>query len=261
MELEVLISTMNERIYDVEFNPNFNYVVCHQISETFNSEDASTFINELSKDLNITYYQMKEFGLSRSRNKAIELSKADLIWIMDDDTKLIDTSRKEITEYFSSNDIDFISVMHYMGERLIYKAKNNKSINLVNAAKVSSINMVLNRSCINSNVRFDTRFGLGTELPSGEEYIFMTDLIKKGLKGRFTNIKGSLHLPEFSSGNDFYSIRKLVMAKLYMFQRVFPKTYWLWITLFFSKKINKTIRNYKVIMLALNDFRYKVKSD
>ncbi|WP_114785954.1 glycosyltransferase family 2 protein [Vibrio tetraodonis] len=254
MKLQILISTMDDRIFNIEFNKVYEYVIIHQLRDLSRLEEYDNFIDNISKEVSISYHKMTDLGLSKSRNKALEFSDADIVWIMDDDTKILDNAYSEIVSFFIDSDNDFISVLHYMGEKLIAKQKNNTKINAINSAKISSINMVLSKSCVDSGVRFDENFGLGTSLPSGEEYIFITDLIHRNFKGCFTDIHGCIHTEELSSGKDFYSSKKLVLAKLYMFKRIFPKTYWFWILLFFIKKLNKFSKHKPIFKSALREF-------
>lgn len=71
------------------------------------------------------------------------------------------------------------------------------------------------------NILFDSRFGLGSIYPSGEEFIFLNDLISAGAKVDFSPIILCKH-PPLSSGDDFYSSQYKIMAKGAMLKRVFP---------------------------------------
>lgn len=242
MKVQILISTMNERLFNLSFDESLAYVIVHQI--TNGDPDAyKCYIDDLVHNYNISYFAMHDIGLSKSRNKALEMSTADYVWVMDDDTKIIEGSCSIIENYFTTHKVDFISVPHYMGSKLVQKKKKDSKVNMLNAAKISSINMVISRQCIDSGVQFDEHFGLGSNLPSGEEYIYITDLLKKGFIGMFTDIKGCIHLDDESSGYDFYSNETLILSKLKMFKRIFPKSYLLLVALFILKKLDKFICN------------------
>ncbi|MEZ8640528.1 glycosyltransferase family 2 protein [Vibrio splendidus] len=233
MSFQILLSTMNDRIFDIDFNSKYSYVVVHQISNN-KEADYEKYLNENLKCFDIEYVQSNILGLSASRNIAMETSSANIVWLMDDDTKILDGIDEQIKNYISAS-TSFVVLNYWLGDVLKAHGNSGSLINILNCAKISSISMCFSRVIIDQGIRFRTNFGLGSAYPSGEEYIFMADMLKHGYKGVFSDLVGCYH-PPITSGMDFYSSKRKIFAKLHMFRQVFPRFYSLFILLFFVKK-------------------------
>lgn len=73
-------------------------------------------------------------------------------------------------------------------------------LNRWNAGKVGTIELLVRREAVvSSGVRFDEGFGAGTDRPLGDEYIFVSDAVRAGLRGEFVPIDLAVH-PAGSSG-------------------------------------------------------------
>ncbi|MEQ5621903.1 MULTISPECIES: glycosyltransferase family A protein [Providencia] len=246
IKIEIAISTLNDGIHKIHFNPKFNYLIVHQIN---NNKDYSHY-ERLIKLKNIRYIKSHSIGLSKSRNLAIKNSDADYIWIMDDDVKIDDNAYDDFFKIINSNTkFDMLILSHSSTSR----SHNNKayslsSINRYNAMSVSSIDMLLNRkSIIDNKILFNENFGLGTNLPSGEEFIFTTQMLKKKLKIYKTNIIFSYH-PPIASGHDFYSDNRKLKAKLAMFTITYGETIGRFLFLcFIIKKIKILMKKRKIL--------------
>lgn len=210
--LEISVSTLNAGIYNIIFRDDYNYLVIHQIID---GQDYSNFTSKLPS--NVRYVASYEKGLSKSRNLALEHTKADYLWIMDDDVLIHDRAYphfnyliKEYPDYgmyvvsHSHLDIEFLSGVKY------------QTLTDISAANVSSIDMIINRSLCGS-LRFNEKFGLGTDFPSGEEYIFTCNLLSTGKKVLKSRMVCTYH-PLISSGQDFYSTPNKLKAKFEMFK-------------------------------------------
>lgn len=219
MSIEIAISTLNDGIHSVCVNNDgFHYLVIHQITNGNNYHNA---IDKLIRE-GIKYYHYNEKGLSLSRNQAIKRSAFDYIWIMDDDVEIFSDSKARVERLVDSYPgVDAFILNHSSDIDKRLSSKKFKEISYISAASVSSIDILIKRSSvINNNIYFDERFGLGTSLPSGEEYIFITDMLKNGLAVLQTNLVVSHH-PPAASGHDFYSTPQKIKAKKAIFQRIF----------------------------------------
>lgn len=126
-------------------------------------------------------------GLSRNRNNALEHTDADIVLIADDDLKYTgDQIRSLIDTFAAHKDLDFASFR--------FDGANNKrypdtefdlSEPLPKGYNASAIELAMTRRVIDSGVRYDTRFGLGTSLAAGEDELMLQTLRLKGFKGRF----------------------------------------------------------------------------
>jgi hypothetical protein len=89
----------------------------------------------------------------------------------------------------------------------------------------------------NKGVTFDENFGAGVENYLGDEYIFITDLLKKGGTATFLPLTIAIH-PEESSGSRWGTESDL-RARTQVFQRVFGVTAPLIRTAFYIKNLRK----------------------
>ena len=237
--VSVLISTANDRISKIpKFrSDNINCIIVHQIYEPIEVQGR-----EIPNDFK---YKKLEFpGLSKSRNVAIDLCDTAYAYIMDDDVKFYPEKIQDVVALMERDAVDVATCQFCYETRGLparYK-KESYDHDLISAAKVASIEICVNVESIRSKrIRFDERFGLGSELPSGEEYIFLADCIKNGLRVRYYPILIGQH-PDFVSGADFYTDFKKIMAKREMIKRV-----WGWkspflIFAFWMKKMPLVLR-------------------
>ena len=180
MKVENLVSTMNLEDYDTLIS-NLNIdgcVVINQITTNVNK------IKDISKGKN-KLFSYKEIGLSKSRNKAIKNSNADICIISDDDLTYNDDYKDIILngyKKYPNADIIAFYVDNYDKNRRKKKKKERK-INYLTSMQLQSVQITFKRkSVINNNISFDERFGAGAELNMGEENIFLYDCLRKGLK-------------------------------------------------------------------------------
>lgn len=178
MNIEVLVSTMN-LIEHKKIIKKMNIkesVVINQAEKKI-LEDISNGKNRL--------YSYNEKGLSKSRNRAIENSKADICIIADDDIRYEDNYEKIVEKgYKKYPDADVIAfyVDNFDEKRKRPRRKEGK-INLLKSMQIQSVQVTFKRESIrDKNIKFNERFGAGAELYMGEENIFLAQCLKKGLK-------------------------------------------------------------------------------
>ena len=132
-------------------------------------------------------------GLSEARNLLIDYispKKESIIGFPDDDCWYPEKfffqllSKKKLP-VIMTNVFDPISINRY-GTRS-YKSKYNLSF-LSSLKNAISVNIFLDFDCI-SGIKFNENFGIGTVYGSGEESIFISQVVKKGIK---TQYEGSL---------------------------------------------------------------------
>jgi hypothetical protein len=100
-----------------------------------------------------------------------------------------------------------------------YPAKSHQ-LKLTNSAKAATYEMMIRVSDIKgAGIKFDEDFGAGAPNYLGDEYIFIADAIRSGLKGRFEPIVIATH-PTESSGN-FRNLTTDRSARAKVFSRVF----------------------------------------
>ncbi|MDF4793495.1 glycosyltransferase [Vibrio parahaemolyticus] len=257
MKIEVLVSTYNDGFNNIVFNDDFYYLIIHQVDAELSSKYLDAFNFKFSRNDKVRYIQcIDEKGLSKSRNVALENAVGDYLWIMDDDVEIFKNSYQLISQMISREKLDTsVWVLNYTTKSedvSAYNLKNVKKSNLSlwDSFHVCSINMLMKASDI-KGIRFDEKFGLGSAYPSGEEYIYISDVIKGKLKVRQTSLVASKH-PPVSSGDDFYSKKNVTAAKVEMLKRVHGKLGHLIFFAFFLKKIRYLLKKKALITYVRN---------
>lgn len=187
MTLEVLICTYgNEGINRVaKMNlpqvEGVKYLVSWQTNE-FNL----LLPDELHrKDIRISTTNSK--GLSVNRNHSIEKATGDICLIADDDLTYTGEQLQMVLNTFEKNPHIDIALFRHSGNN--NKQYPDYEVDLNNKMPkgyyISSVEIAFRRKSIPSSLRFDTRFGVGTSMPAGEEALFIHYAMKEGLKCRF----------------------------------------------------------------------------
>jgi glycosyltransferase involved in cell wall biosynthesis len=240
MKLTILISTMNESIqplYErlVKLPKHIDVVICHQI--TNNTLDAQELKNHIeSIRPNISVLQKYEKGLSKSRNCALSHVQEGICLITDDDVEFLDDLYEKITDaYQLYPNADIITFQAKTPEGGFFNSYHDSPFKhtLKSTAKVSSIEMSFKIKSIKyHNLYFNEDFGLGTTYPTGEEFIFLTDAIKKDLHLQYHPSALTIH-PSESSGMLFNT--SMLLAKGAMIHKVFG-FYGYFVSLIFAVK-------------------------
>ena len=124
-----------------------------------------------------------ESGLSRNRNRGLKLARSDVCLLCDDDLHLdagaIETVASAFTEIPEAVIITFR--IQSEGRPAPDKASSPRRHNWRSIATVASPEIAIWREWVQSEgLRFDERFGLGTERwRSGEENVFLRDALRK----------------------------------------------------------------------------------
>jgi len=239
MEIEILISTFGNGIEKIKLPNNesfIKYLIIHQ--NYYGFEVPKQLIR---KDVRVI--QSKSKGLSKSRNIAIRHSKSDLIMIMDDDVAIsTDKIYNALTVIQNFNFANVYTLIHHskvqgqikkFKKRLTYFFHNQFSL-----SSVSSIDIVMNASFLKkTGIVFDEDFGLGSPTPTGEEYIFLCDLLKET---KILNIPISVGVHDgLSSGHRNKYTKKFFTDKKRVFIRNFGLVGYLIFFLFFINSLRK----------------------
>lgn len=176
----------------------------------------------LANDNGIPVYIFDELGLSRSRNRAIDVAEGRYIYLCDDDVELDVDALLSIAERAESQSLSIAAfrVRQGSGDYKSYPLRERR-IGLLGAASLHSANFIIQRSMLReAKVRYPEDMGLGTELPTGEEYVFVAALLRHGAEARYFPIV-AVHHPDVSSGQSFPRDVRDVRAKRVMLDRVF----------------------------------------
>lgn len=139
-------------------------------------------ILKYNKKLNIIHIKSKEVGLSKNRNKGLEIATCDIVAFPDDDCKYLKNTLLEVDKNFNNNkELDCIigRIIDQDGLDCIKKwSKKFEKITPKNFyTKMSSITMFKK----NKNVlKFDENLGAGAKFGSSEDADILYRMLKKG---------------------------------------------------------------------------------
>ena len=154
-------------------------VAINQVKEKgFNIENGDTRI-----------FSYKEVGASNSRNKLVEKAEGDICIFADNDTVFVDNYKEIIKKEYEKNseaDIIIFFAENQNSNREKNKRIGNKKINNLNLMKVRTNEITIKKQILEKikkeNLKFDTNFGPGGIFKKGEETIFISELLKMGMK-------------------------------------------------------------------------------
>jgi len=131
-----------------------------------------------------------EKGLSRSRNRALQESKADIVLIADDDLIYYKNYKNIIIKAYidyPEHDIIIFNCDDYAKNYPNY----SKKVSFLQTMKFCSFQLSLKRNAIiKNNIFFNTFFGSGSDYyKSGEENIFLSECYKQKIKIFYCPIK------------------------------------------------------------------------
>lgn len=231
--LVIAISTLFNRLDGIKkeqfpSNENIKYVISCQGKKEHDDTYYESYLKAIFGD-DVVWGDASSSGLSNNRNNGIKLalgckSAANLyLYICDDDVTLSVEGLLDAIAVMQERKLSCLTGIVSTNDGFFRDYSNQTySHSRLSAAKVSSVEIVVDLDFVLSkNILFDSRFGLGSIYPSGEEFIFINDLISAGGKVNFCPIILCKH-PPVSSGDDFYSSQYKIMAKGAMLQRVFP---------------------------------------
>jgi len=243
MLLEISISTNKvnidsiiRRIYKVkdekQCSSNIIYTIIWQCPARKHSE---RWVSD-----NIRIMSFNEKGLSRSRNRALEVAIGDILLFSDDDILFENKIYEKILKaYRELPDADIITFKAYTEGKRPFKRYHNKYFrhNILSIMHVSSLEISCKPKKIKkTGLKFNELFGLGSVFPSSEENLFLWDAIKKGLNVYFYPEFIVTHPNPRTSGYNFSP--HILKAKGAFFYKIFGKLSYMVIPMFGIKKIN-----------------------
>lgn len=189
MTIETLVSTMNLK----------NKEEHEKLIKNMNIKGKSITINQITKnDIEIfssiegknRVISFKEKGLSKSRNKAIKNSIADICVIADDDMLYYDNYENIILsayDKYKEADIIAFCVDTSNKERPLHRLNEGK-LGFKDTLKLVSVQITFRReSFLKNNLKFNELFGAGAKYNCGEENILLADACRLGMNIYFVS--------------------------------------------------------------------------
>lgn len=238
--ITIVISTCNNRLSKLKLPDNkagVCYVIVHQVftdNNGFEDNNNNNFV--LREDVN--YFKVVSQGLSKSRNIGLNQVKTKYAYIMDDDVEFDLDKILILIEYMQVEQVD-VGTCQFRYQNGSYPKRYQEQPfmhSVLSVAKVASIEICVKVSMLRkNNILFNECFGLGTALPSGEEYIFLAACLRANLKVKYYPIVTGIH-PNETSGLDFFTSTPKVFAKREMLKKIFGWKSVIYIFAFWMKK-------------------------
>jgi len=161
-------------------------------------------------------------GVAKSRNAAIENARGEFLVFADDDIVFDLKSLDTVTAHFEQCTCSLVLGQAVDPAGVLRKKypAEPRWLNRFNSAKAATYEMVIRVRAVKSRgLRFDENFGAGATNYLGDEYIFIVDMVNRGLKAHFLPITMAVH-PTESSGSG-WGTREDLRARSVIFSRVF----------------------------------------
>lgn len=196
MKIGINVATMNQSSnsqLQKAMGISSDYVIINQVTrQDITLEDICTTDKK--------FISVREVGLSKSRNLALDRSNADICVIADDDMTYIGNYEEVINNaYQKYPDADIIAfVVKNSDKTRSKKTLKEGRIRLLRSLKLQSVQITFKRrSVVNKCIYFNEEFGAGADNYMGEENIFLADCLRSGLKIYYVPIQiASLNLSE-----------------------------------------------------------------
>jgi len=215
--LTIAYSTLPNRVKAIVFperRPDREVLVQVQ-----NPQEISYVVSEKSAKI----IEMRSVGVAKSRNAAIERASGKYLLFADDDITFSETGIAEALEYFEANPDCAIALTQAKDDSgALRKEYFNeiKPLRLTNSARAATYELIIRVDAFREKgIKFDENFGAGAENYLGDEYIFISDALRAGLKGVHLPVVLATH-PTESSGSRWGSEQDL-SARQKVFSRVF----------------------------------------
>jgi glycosyltransferase involved in cell wall biosynthesis len=184
-----------------------------------NPQEISYVVSEKSAKI----IEMRSVGVAKSRNAAIERASGKYLLFADDDITFSEAGIAEALEYFEANPDCAIALTQAKDDSGALRKeyfKEVKPLRLTNSARAATYELMIRVDAFREKgIKFDENFGAGAENYLGDEYIFISDALRAGLKGVHLPVVLATH-PTESSGSRWGSEQDL-SARQKVFSRVF----------------------------------------
>ena len=212
--LTIGYSTLATRISEIKYLDSFQNLV---VVQNPNSEILPI------ANPRVTRIELQSKGVAKSRNTVIENTTTEYLLFGDDDIEFKEESINSAIAFLEANKEISILLLQAVDETDTLRKRYPKQahpLKLTNSAKAATYEMIIRTPDIKkASIRFDENFGAGAENYLGDEYIFIADSLRAGLKGLFLPIVIATH-PTDSSGS-FHNTKQDAIVRSRIFSRVF----------------------------------------
>lgn len=200
LAISTIYSNLDETLRYLEKIPKIDNIEIIVICQMFDSKSLRPYIEKIYYHNELTIYSYQEKGISNSRNRAIEKSRSNYIWFLDDDIQLNIGQIYSLISHLhkSKNDCEIVKIGSLEDNNKFYKNYNSRVFGIcrdpIKLLQVSSIEIIIKRkSILDKNITFNSNLGLGTHYPAGEENLFLLDMFSNKLSINFIDITPIKH--------------------------------------------------------------------
>ena len=248
-KVEILLSVMN-----IKTEEQYNQIlkqnkITGKVLTVNQVEDD--VINIIDGDVRI--YSYKEKGASNSRNRLLEKAQGDICAFADDDTIYVENYEQIILKEYEKNpkaDMIIFYIENENKQREKIKKIGNKKMNNLDVMRVRTPEITFKRETLKklqeANIKFDKNFGPGGIFQKGEETIFISDILKSGIKVYSTTKKIGVVQDTKSTWFKGYN-EQFLHDQGAIFYRIAPKTYKLLILQYVIRKYNLYKENINIV--------------
>lgn len=225
MALQLLISALNKNPAELiaQMNIQTDAVLVNQCDE-----DVCREIDY--KQNRVTVYSKKERGVGLSRNLCLEKATEEYVLFSDDDIVYDDGYEEKVLGAFEKNDAADVLLfnMRVAPERKTYWNEKEKSVSRLNCGRYPAYSIAAKRESLKkAGVTFSLLFGGGAKYSNGEDSLFLTDCLRRGLR-LFTSTE-VLGREEAGESTWFHGFtEKFFFDRGVLFAFLYPKTAGLW---------------------------------
>lgn len=182
--MEVLVSSMNKDMsLFKKMNIQTNAII---INQTPDVSGNFSYKQQIFDDKTWKFYSMSEKGVGRSRNNALMRASDDIVIMADEDEVFVDDYEKIINDAYSKYpDADMIVFDVNVHDRngIKNRVKKTGRVRFFNSLKYGTVTFTFKReNILKSNIFFSLLFGGGAKFQSGEDSIFIAEVLTKGLR-------------------------------------------------------------------------------
>lgn len=156
-------------------------------------------------------------GAARNRNAALDAVQTEFLLLADDDLTFSATGIAALIDRFAhSPDVDFLlaRLADETGAPRKRYSPDGTRARWFNTGRIQTPEIALRMAPIRrAGLRFDEAFGAGVPVWLGDEYIFLCDALRAGVRGRHVDVIVAAH-PTESSGANFAQAAMAVRRKV-----------------------------------------------
>lgn len=170
----------------------------------------------------VTYHQLDLTGVAQSRSAVMDHCQTPLLLFMDDDVEMRPEGINAMGQYMTAH--PGLSIITGTILHQTHSVSNTAPHALTrwNTARIMTPELMVRVAKIReSNLRFDPDFGINGTYPIGDEFVFVTDLLKKGHSGMRVPIVIGTH--DGHSTGDIWADAEMLNARQAVLKRVFGR--------------------------------------